>query len=287
MPDWEDALRRWLGGPARAPAPPDPVPSAPLDARPNWKAELLREAQFGWDADLAEPAADEADEIGPALAVPALVAPRLDLPRPFFTRHGYEPGKKPPRPEAMRALVEQVYGPCFAPLVPRMVADTPLFGALDSWRPGDERHNLVLMRILFERISTHLGDAYGFTPAPLGKVDHSKHFAGYYDHSAQKIFLGAAHLHEHVAHAVNTIAHEQTHRLQDLLVQAVTYKPRKLTSAQRSLALWWYDERPVDARQNYAAYRRSLREWHAESVGNAVAAGLGRVLGWPPEVLRG
>jgi hypothetical protein len=210
---------------------------------------------------------------------PAFIPPRRDLPRAHFTRHGYEPGKKPPSKAAMQDLIQRVYDDTTPGLIYRMVADTPLFGALETWRPGDLDHNHKLLRILFDRISAQLGDAYGFKPAPLGKLDHSRHFLGYYSYAEQAIFLSAAHLAEHPAHAVNTIAHEQAHRLQDLLVQAVTYH-RKLSPPERSLALWWYDERSYDHRTHPTEYHLSMKEWHARQVGNAVAAGLGRALGW-------
>ncbi|MDB5102047.1 MAG: hypothetical protein JWM80_6468 [Cyanobacteria bacterium RYN_339] len=274
MPAWEDDLRRWLADQPAAPAPIE-EPVRP----PNWKAELLREANFGW-APEAPPAAPPAVETP---VIPAYIPPRRDLPRPYFTRHGYEPGQKPPSKAAMQDLIQQVYGATTPGLIYRMVADTPLFGALDTWRDGDLHHNHKLLRILFDRISAQLGDAYGFKAAPLGKLDHSKHFLGYYAYAEQAIFLSAAHLTDHPAHAVNTIAHEQAHRLQDLLVQAVTYR-RKLSPPERSLALWWYDERTYDHRTHPAEYHHSLKEWHARQVGNSVAAGLGRVFGWPTEL---
>jgi hypothetical protein len=269
MPSWEDDLRRYLKD---HPAPP-PVEEAP--GPPDWKRELLREANFGWEPNAAPPVSPPS---GPT--IPAFIPPRRDLPRPFFTRHGYEPGRKPASKAAMQDLLSQVYDPTTPGLIYRMVADTPLFGALETWRPGAEAHNHKLLRILFDRISAHLGDAYGFKPAPLGRLDQHRHFLGYYDYAEQAIFLSAAHLAEHPAHAVNTIAHEQAHRLQDLLVQAVTYH-RKLSPPERSLALWWYDERSYDPRRHPTEYHLSMREWHARKVGDAVAAGLGKVFGWP------
>jgi hypothetical protein len=270
MPAWEDDLRRWL---ATQPATPGPAPVEETGKRPDWKSELLREANFGQPPEEAPP-----ERPGPV--VPAFIPPRRDLPRPYFAKFGYEPGKKPPTKAAMQDLITQVYGQTTPGLIYRMVADTPLFGALETWRPGDAGHNHKLLRILFERISAQLGDAYGFKPAPLGKLDHSRHYLGYYSYAEQAIFLSAAHLTDHPAHAVNTIAHEQAHRLQDLLVQAVTYH-RKLPPAERSLGLWWYDERSWDHRSHPTEYHLSLKEWHARQVGNTVAAGLGRVFGWP------
>lgn len=287
MKRWQEAFEMLFGVPKRQ-APPassvEPV-EAPVDLnrRINWQAELLKEAELNWVTPVAEAAAPE-PVIAPPPGVPS-AQPRPELRREHFTLYGYEPGQKPPSLLAFKALAAQVFDPRLEALPAAIVNDTPLFGALDSWNPRDAGRNLTLLRIVFERLSYHLGEAYGFTPAPLGRVDHDRKRGGFYDPTVKRIFIAASHLGNTPGRAVNTIAHEQMHHLQYLLIERLLYAPRKLSPAERSLAMFFHDasQQYVSMHKDFMAYSYNGLEYHARQTGNQLAMSLCPVFGWHPE----
>ncbi|MEB3196185.1 MAG: hypothetical protein VKP62_03185 [Candidatus Sericytochromatia bacterium] len=290
-----EPLQNWLQA-RLTPAPP-PRPPAPASreegpsALPDWRAELLAESRFNWEEAVA-PAralAEDGGEAGPAPTLPAAplpwVAPQVDQPAARFARLGYAPGARPPSLMALKDLFEAVYGPCLAPLPTRVLHDTALFGGLDGWNPAAGNDNLGRLHVVFRQLSELLGEAFAFKPAPLGRVDHHRQLGGYYDHQAQAIFLATSLLRSHPAAVANTIAHEQFHRLQHLLIQRLMYAPRKLSSAERSLAMYWHAEGTAEPGADFAAYRYNGREYHADQTAKALVRLLMPVFDWPPQVL--
>jgi hypothetical protein len=259
-----------------------------MPAPPDWRRELLAEAELAWSA--GQPASPEeapsagrpAPEEAPGPA--PWVSPVTTLPRAFFTRHGYEPGARPPSITAQQALCEAVYGPCLAPLASRVLHDLPLFGALETWRPGDPG-NLARTHVVFRELSRLLGEALAFKPAALQHVGHLEQHMGVYRDAELVIQLSSGLLTGPAAGLVSTIVHEQTHHLQNLLVQRLVYAPRKLTPAQRSLAMFWYTHGTVDPKANFMAYRLSGREVHANDTARCVVRDLMPLFGWGPEAL--
>lgn len=293
---WVDKLLKAFSS-VPTPPPAEEAPPAPRPERPrSWQAELLAEADRSWSAagglveaeaalqDVADAALAPAEAAG--LKAPAWVAPATDQPRATFTRLGYEPGARPPSLPALKDLFDRVYGPCLAPVPGRVVHDLALYAALEGWRPGDQDQNGARLQVVFRQLSAIMGDALAFKPAPLGRVDRHRTLGGYYDHAEQAIFLATSLLASHPAAVVNTIVHEQAHRLQHLLIQRLTYAPRKLTPAERSLALYWYEEGTAQPGADYAKYRYNGREYHADQAGKAVVKVLMPVFGWGPEALR-
>lgn len=280
-----------------APADPAPAPASPAPAR-SWQAELLAEAELTWTAAGGLVAAEEAlqeradaalvpaEALGAAPAPPAWVAPAVDQPRAAFTRYGYEPGARPPSLHALQDLYQRVYGPSLEVVAGRVLHDLALYAALEGWRPGDRDQNGARLQVVFRQLSAILGDALAFKTAPLGRVDRHRTLGGFYDHNEQAIFLATSLLASHPAAVVNTIVHEQAHRLQHLLIQRLTYAPRKLSPAERSLALYWYEEGTAQPGADYARYRYNGREYHADQTGKAVVKGLMPIFGWGPETLR-
>jgi len=186
---------------------------------------------------------------------------------------------------ALKALYEAVYQPCLAPLPSRILADTALFGAIDTWQPQKGNDNLLPMHLIFRQLSALLSDAFAFQPAPLGRVDRHRTLGGYYDHQEQAIFLSTSLFQSHAAAVVNTIMHEQMHRLQHLLIQRLLYAPRKLSAAERSLATYWHSEGTAQPGEDFAAYRYNGREYHADQMAKALIGGLLPIFGWTPAVL--
>lgn len=302
MASWvERLLLAFRSTPPAPPVAPDPVaepaPPRPSPAR-SWQAELLAEADLTWTAAGGLAWAEEAlqDRLDEALvpaeiatgtpAPPAWVAPVVDQPRAAFTRFGYEPGARPPSLHALQDLYQRVYGPCLAPMAGRVLHDLALYAALEGWRPGDQARNGARLQVVFRQLTAIMGDALAFKTAPLGRVDRHRTLGGFYDHDEQAIFLATSLLASHPAAVVNTIVHEQAHRLQHLLIQRLTYAPRKLTPAERSLALYWYEEGTAQPGADYAKYRYNGREYHADQTGKAVVKGLMPIFGWGPETLR-
>lgn len=293
-------MRDWIAAFLRAFASPPPPPPPARVERPapvrSWQQELLAEADFTWEAAGGLLAAEEAlqdaadaritDEALAALGPLAWVRPATELPREAFTRFGYEPGKRPTSLSALAALYDQVYGPCFVPLASRVVHDLALYGALESWTNKTPDVAGARLHVVFRQLSAHLSEALAFTAAPLGRVDKHRTLGGFYDESEQKIFLATSLLNAHPASVVNTIAHEQAHRLQHLLIQRLRYAPRKLSAAERSLALYWFEEGTAAPGVDYAKYRYNGREYHADAMGKTVVKALMPVFGWGAETLR-
>lgn len=286
-------MKRWLEawqmlfGPVRPAAPAAP-PRAPeridMNARINWQAEMLKEADMNW---AATPAEAEPEPPTPTVhaPVPLPTVPPAGPRREHFSLYGYEPGQKPPSLHAFKALTAQLYDPILDALPGAIVADTGLFGALDSWNPREAGRNLTLLRLVFDRLSLHLGEAYGFTPAPLGRVDQDRKRGGFYDPKVKRIFIASSHLTNHPGRAVNTIAHEQIHHLQYLLIDRLLYAPRKLSPTERSLALFFHDasHQYVSMHKDFMAYSYNGLEYHARHTGNTLAMSLCPVFGWQPE----
>lgn len=272
------------------PAVPPPPSVSPAPARLSWQAELLAESHMAWEAERLEPvSADEASDPTPTplgVAAPAAwVPPQVQQSAALFARYGYPPGGKPPSLLALKALYEAVYQPCLAPLPGRILADTALFGAIDTWQPQQGNDNLLPVHLIFRQLSALLSDAFAFSPAPLGRVDRHRTLGGYYDHQEQAIFLSTSLFQAHAAAVVNTIVHEQMHRLQHLLIQRLLYAPRKLAPAERSLATYWHDEGTAQPGEDFAAYRYNGREYHADQMAKALIRGLMPIFGWSPAVL--
>lgn len=295
MRQWQDAFEKFFGL-ARPQTPETPARPAPRaeaaspDAPINWKAELLKEAQYNWIVPQADPEPEPAPLPAVAMAMPAPApagptGPNLGLRREHFALYGYGPGQKPPSLQAFKALMQQVYDPSLELLAARVLDDTALFGALDTWRPRQGEQNLALLRIVFDRLSAAMGDAFGFVPAPLGRVDHDRKRGGFYDPKVKRIFIAASHLTNTPGRLVNTVAHEQAHHLQHLLIERLLYAPQKLSPAERSLALFFYDasHQYVSMHKDFMAYSYNGLEYHARHTGNTLAFKLCPVFGWSPE----
>jgi hypothetical protein len=292
MPRWQDVLDKLLG----LQRPPEPKPQArpperaSVDAPINWKAELLKEAEMNWIVPVAEPepVAEPVVQVGYGAAqLVTPTGPNLGVRREHFALYGYEPGQKPPSLHAFKTLMQQVYDPSLEAIVPKVLEDTALFGALERWNPRDDRLNLTLLRIVFDRLSLHMGDAYGFVPAPLGRVDHDRKRGGFYDPKVKRIFIAASHLTNTPGRVVNTVAHEQAHHLQHLLIERLLYAPQKLSPAERSLALFFYDasHQYVSMHKDFMAYSYNGLEYHARHTGNGLAFKLCPIFGWSPELV--
>lgn len=269
---------------ALPPAPPTPAlpPAEPSARLPAWQRELVAEAERAWGVASAE--ATERGEVaaaGPSRFVP----PMLALPRAFFARRGYEPGKQPPDAQALRELLEAVYGPCLAPLAGHVLQNVALFGAVDAWVPGDGG-NLVRAHVIFRELSALYGDALGFVPARLGFIGRipKADTLGHYHDESREISLSSDLLAGPASRFVNIVVHEQTHHLQNLLVQRLVYAPGRLSPAERSLALSWYNQAPVDPATSFLFYRLSGRELHAWETAERVVRDLRPIFGWGGEV---
>jgi hypothetical protein len=185
---------------------------------------------------------------------------------------------------ALQALWEVAYGPCLAPLSSQVLHDLALFGALEAWRPGD-RGNLARLHVVFRELSRLLGEALAFKPAGLQHVGELDAHLGVYRDAECVIHLSARLLAGPAAGLVNTIVHEQAHHMQNLLVQRLLYAPRKLTPAQRSLALFWHAHGTREPGADFLAYRLSGREVHANDTARRVVKDLMPLFGWGPEAL--
>lgn len=278
------------------PPPPAAPPEAPQPGGlPDWRRELLSEASWGWELQRAEPeeavrapTATPGQASADPLAGPApWIRPRTDLPRAFFTRHRYEPGTKPPDAQALRALFEAVYHPCLAPLPSQTLHNLALFGAIDTWRPGDEG-NMARAQVIARELAALLGDALAFTPAKLHSFGRLKDDnLGLYSDAERVLRLSTRLLTAHVGGLVNTVVHEQCHHLQNLLMQRLTYAPHKLSPAERSLALYWDGQPMVDPKVHFLFYRLNGRELHAWETAKRVVRDLMPVFGWGEEAMYG
>lgn len=265
--------------------PPPPPPSAQPVLR-GWQAELLAESDMAWAAERLEPLENVSAQEPPSPSLPLnWVAPHVQQGTAMFGRYGYAPGAKPPSLLALKALYEAVYFPCLAPLPSRVLSDTALFGAIELWRPQAGQDNLLPLHLIFRQLSSLLSDAFAFQTAPLGRVDRHRTLGGYYDHQEQAIFLSSALFQSHAAAVVNTIVHEQMHRLQHLLIQRLLYAPRKLALAERSLATYWHSEGTAQPGEDFAAYRYNGREYHADQTAKEFIRLLIPIFGWPASVL--
>jgi len=288
---WLRQLRALVGPPPEVPA---VAPEQASGGAPDWRRELLAESSWTWEAARVEQAdlaaatrlgqAPPEEAAHPAAGPLPWVAPGLALPRAVFTRHGYEPGARPPSLGALRALLEAAYGPSLAPLASRVLHDLALFGALDAWQPSD-RGNLARTHVVFRELSGLLGEALAFKPAPLGLIGDLGPHLGLYRDAERVVCLSSRLLAGSAAGLVNTVVHEQAHHLQHLLVQRLMYAPRKLAPIERSLALYWYDQGTVAPEANFLAYRLSGREIHADDTAKRVVRDLMPLFGWGPEAL--
>lgn len=285
MKDWLDNWRQWLAPPP-PPAPPPPAPEAPaMNQRVDWRAALLEETSLNWTGALGVPV-PEAAPMAPveapieAPAAPEAAGPDTALTRSFFTRLGFEPGRRPPTFMAYRALMQRVYGPCVGQLVPRIVEDTPLFGAIDTWPGAPPSQRLALVQILFTRLSHHTGVVFGFRPAPLTMGRGiKKGLLALYTEEENRVVLMDVLLQAHAAMVVTTVVHEQLHRLQAEKVAAL--RTGRLTPAERSLALYWEAEGVADFSKDYMDYRYNGREYQAHQLSQALGLQLCKVFGWP------
>jgi hypothetical protein len=201
----------------------------------------------------------------------------ISLPRGFFTRHGYEPGERPPTIPALRALFETVYGGCVAPLPMQALQAGHLCQALTTWQAGD-RDNHARAEVIFHELSALLGRAFAFEPAALAGIEFLTDALGF--HEAGQVTLATRLLGCGAAELVNTIAHEQIHQLQWLQVDALQRSPNQLSHAERSLARYWSWQPTVSPKLSFMAYRLSGREVQANETGLRVQLALSQAFGW-------
>jgi len=170
--------------------------------------------------------------------------------------------------------------------VARRLAAHPDFRSL-SWdarglKPGAER--------LFAIASEIMGDVFGFTPAPLAWSP------GYPADNAIGLFLNGPGWEKVVLSIrllqcpfrmyLETVLHEQTHRLQHALTCQLNTPLRPLPPLERGLVLYWLRHEPErkkgyaaaarerDPRRRLALYRSLPVEHHAYSASERIAGSL-------------
>jgi len=155
---------------------------------------------------------------------------------------------------AYRARLTEVFGPREARLADRLAHDAEaqrLAARLAGDRSAGER--------LHARVSAAMGEVFGFAPAPLSWS------AGLPADNAIGLFLRGAgwervvislRLLDRPALFVDTIVHEQTHRLQHALTCRLNTPQVPLDPLERGLVLYWLRKEP-DRKRDYARAART------------------------------
>jgi hypothetical protein len=188
----------------------------------------------------------------------------------------------PPDFEGYRRLLHRVFDSARQRLATEAAREPVLVETYMRWRPGAEASNMRLFYPAFERLSTLMGMIYGFAPARLGYSADMRGSFGQYDHKGVVLFAERL-LDEPVGEVFDTIVHEQIHRLQHRMTEALTPRGRRrMTDDEARLALYWereeplaqafYRQPPEDA--DMPAYRRLGKEYHAFDTGEYVSAQL-------------
>ena len=207
-----------------------------------------------------------------AIAPPPAVL-RLPVPVP-------EPLRAPAGFTEYRALLHATFDREKRRLAEAASADPALLLVCRRWRPGEPAHNRRLLEAAFERLSAMMGGIYRFRPASLGHDPAMRGHFGRYDYSGV-VLVSACLLNEPVGEVVDTLIHEQIHRLQHAMTEALAVPGRRaLSPAEVCLARYWEREEPLAQTfytralgpEDVEAYRRLGKEYHAFDTAEDVTA---------------
>jgi hypothetical protein len=193
----------------------------------------------------------------------------------------------PQSDEAYHRQLAAVFEPRETAVRDRLAASAELGSLLGGWsgrgsqRTGDR---------IFTLVSEAMGEAFGFDPAPLAwsRGLPADNAIGLFLRGAgwEKVVISALLLNRPVREFLDTVVHEQTHRLQHALTCRLNTPRIPLDPQVRGLVLYWLRKEPdrkrdyqVAARmrdpgQRLAFYRKIPIEYHAYGAAERLVNGL-------------
>lgn len=196
-------------------------------------------------------------------------------------------GSRLPRSfEEYRDLLARTYDPMKRDLALKILEQPALRMALSMWdgRQLTNQHNKNLANEIIRFVSLLMGKVYDFNPAGVIIRDLPSGLLGQQDSQANRVYLSPVLLRGRAREFLDTIVHEQIHRLQAELMFRLNLskKGKVLTPEERALAMYWKMEEPKyrsvtangwelkgDAMKRY---RELGQEYHAFETANWVAA---------------
>lgn len=158
----------------------------------------------------------------------------------------------PATDDAYRRQLEAVFGPREDLVIGRLASHAEAQRLVRTWSGRGARGQ---GERLFEIMSGAVGDVFGFTPAPLSwspglPADNA---IGLFLRGAgwERVVLSIRLLHGPPLAFLDTVIHEQTHRLQHALTSQLNTPMRPLEPLERGLVLYWLRKEP-DRKRDYA-----------------------------------
>ncbi|HBN07991.1 MAG TPA: hypothetical protein DD435_04860 [Cyanobacteria bacterium UBA8530] len=247
-----------------------------------WMAELLFENTFS-DAAMTSYQAPEKREGDPHSA---------------FTQgelQGFTGMKIPKSPEEYRELLARTYDPKKRDLALAILEQPSLRMAISLWDARKAVNNRNLASEINRFVSALMGKVYDFNPAVAQFRDLPPGLLGQQDSYNNKIFLSPRLCGGRAREFLETLIHEQIHRLQAELMfrLSLSKKGKAMSLDERALAMYWKSEEPKyrsvlasgwdfkgDTLQRY---RDLAQEYHAFETGDFVA---GKVCPFDPPLKR-
>ncbi|MBM3274041.1 MAG: hypothetical protein FJZ00_02725 [Candidatus Sericytochromatia bacterium] len=177
---------------------------------------------------------------------------------------------------AYRRQLSDVFGSGEAAVTADLGASPELAGLLKSWPARGSRQT---GERIFTLVSEGMGRAFGFTPAHLAwsRGLPADNAIGLFLRGAgwEKVVISALLLNRPVREFLDTVVHEQTHRLQHALTCRLNTPQIPLDPQVRGLVLYWLRKEPDrkrdyqaaarirDPRERLAFYRSIPIEFHA------------------------
>lgn len=175
--------------------------------------------------------------------------------------------------EAYKRALLEAFGPLDEALIERLFKEKLLVSAYRSWSPGDPNGNRLLAERSFEIVSRAMGEIYAFKPSPLafGNLYRDNAIGLFlYGKGWEKVVLSKKLLTRSYRSVLETMVHEQLHRLQHSLIcrlnQTMT---APLPENLHPLVLFWLRDEP-NRQAGYQAAARNPREARAILRGIAV-----------------
>lgn len=199
--------------------------------RDDWMSELLFEQTLSGSITPGE-------EIQPSRTDPGFSQAELVS--------GFTGLKIPTSFEEYKALLAKTYDPKKRELAFIILEQPALRMALSLWDARHPQKNRNLAAELVRFVSTLMGKVYGFVPAAALFKDLPPGLRGQQDSYANRIYLSPNLLRLSARDFLDTVIHEQIHRLQaELIGRLVLSKGGKpLTLDERALAMYWKAEEP-------------------------------------------
>lgn len=196
----------------------------------------------------------------------------------------------PADPATYHRRLLEVFGAREEQVAARMVANPQFQALLKTWKRQTGRFPRQQAETVFLLASEAMGDVFGFRPAPLSwspglPADNA---IGLFLRGAgwEKVILSIRLLEAPAKTFVETVLHEQVHRLQHALTSQLNDPTRSLEPMERGLVLYWLRQEP-ERQKGYAAaarqsnpavakerYRALAVEYHAYSTSERIAGRL-------------